>query len=88
MPSGFGDTNRAEISPPAVTLTTFVTGSYCQPSEHQPLALYGWLESDRLANAFMKMEKSKGLIVASQHCYQKQMHGLLPNRDTLVSIAA
>lgn len=61
---------------------------YCQASEHQPLVLREWRESDRLANAFMKVDKAKGLIAASQHCYQKQMHGTLPNRDTLVSIAA
>src|SRR6185369_14702651 len=59
---------------------------YCQPSEHEPLTVREWRESDRLAKAFIKIDKAKGLIVASQHCYQKQMHGMLPNRDTLVSI--
>ena len=61
---------------------------YCQPSDHQPLTVRDWRESDRLANTFRKMEKAKGLIIAGQHCYQKKMHGMLPNRDTLVSIAA
>jgi len=61
---------------------------YCQPSDHEPLTVREWRESDRLASAFMKVDKTKGLIVANQHCYQKQMHGLLPNQDTLVSIAA
>ena len=61
---------------------------YCQPSEHEPLITREWRESDRLAKGFMKMDKTRGLIIAGQHCYQKQMHGTLPNRDTLVSIAA
>src|ERR1044071_8011007 len=60
---------------------------YCQPSEHETLKLREWRESDRLANAFMKMGKAKGLIVAGQHCYQKKMQGTLPNRDTFVSLA-
>ena len=61
---------------------------YCQPSEHEPLNMLEWRESERLASALMKMDKTKGLIVAGQHCYQKQIRGMLPNRDTLVSIAA
>lgn len=61
---------------------------YCQPSEHQHLSLSSWRESDRLANAFLKVAKSKGLVTAGQHCYRKPLQGLLPNRDTFVSIAA
>jgi len=36
----------------------------------------------------MKVHKTKELILANHHCYQKQMRGMLPNRDTLVSMAA
>jgi hypothetical protein len=61
---------------------------YCQPREHEPLRLRDWFESTGNANKFMKVDKTKGLIAPDQHCYQKQMHGQLPNRDTLVSIAA
>jgi hypothetical protein len=61
---------------------------YCQPHEHEQLQLRDWRESPANANKFMKVDKTKGLIAPDQHCYQKQMHGQLPNRDTLVSIAA
>lgn len=61
---------------------------YCQPSQHQPLSVREWRESDQLAKSFMKMDQAKGLILAGEHCYQKLMHGMLPNRDTLLSIAA
>jgi hypothetical protein len=60
---------------------------YCQPSGHQHLSLGSWRESDRLANAFMKVANSKGVVIAGQHCYRKPLEGLLPNRDTFVSIA-
>ena len=61
---------------------------YCQPSEHVPLTVREWRESESNANKFMKLDKAKGLIVADQHCYKKELRGQLPNRDTLVSIAA
>ncbi len=61
---------------------------YCQPQEHEQLQLRDWRESPANAKKFMKVDKAKGLIAPDQHCYQKQMHGQLPNRDTLVSIAA
>lgn len=61
---------------------------YCQPTEHHALATREWRESDRLANAFMKMDRAGGLIAPGQHCYQKLLQGVLPNRDTFLSIAA
>jgi len=61
---------------------------YCQPNEDQSLALQGWRESERLANSFMNINKTQGLMAARQHCYQKIVRGMLRNRDTLVSIAA
>lgn len=61
---------------------------YYQPSEQHSLAVRDWRESDGLADTFMKVDESRGVILASQPCYQKPMHGLLPNRDTFVSIAA
>jgi hypothetical protein len=61
---------------------------YCQPLEHEPLQLRDWRESTGHAKSFMNVNKAKGLITPDQHCYQKEMHGQLPNRDTFVSIAA
>jgi hypothetical protein len=32
----------------------------------------------------MQVNKAKGLIEADQHCYKRELHGQLANRDTLV----
>ncbi len=61
---------------------------YCQPSEHERLALDGWEESSRNASAFMKIASTKGLVAADHHCYRRELHGQLPNRDTFLSIIA
>jgi hypothetical protein len=61
---------------------------YCQPHEHEHLQLRDWRESPANAKNFIKVDKAKGLIEPDPHCYQKQLHGQLPNLDTFVSIAA
>lgn len=61
---------------------------YCQPREHEPLQVRDWRESPGNAGRFMKTSKTQGLISPEQHCYQKKLRGRLPNRDTLVAIAA
>ena len=61
---------------------------YCQPSELERPTIHDWQESDSDARRFMKVDKTKGLILGDQHCYQKKLHGMLPNRDTLVSTFA
>lgn len=61
---------------------------YCQPREHEPLQVREWRESPGNADRFMKTSKTRGLISPELHCYQKKLHGRLPNRDTLVAIAA
>jgi len=58
---------------------------YCQPSELERPTIHDWRESSANAGRFTKTDKAKGLILADQHCYQKQLRGLLPNQDTLVS---
>lgn len=59
---------------------------YCQPHEHQHLALLHWTESPQHARSFMKLDKAKGLIEPDQHCYKMPLNGELVNRDTFVSI--
>lgn len=59
---------------------------YCQPGEHEHLTLRDWRESDSHAKKFMQLDKSKGLILAGHHCYQKKLHGNLPNQDTRVLV--
>ena len=61
---------------------------YCQPNDQERPAVRDWQESYADARRFMRVEMTKGLILADQHCYQKQMRGQLPNRDTLVSMTA
>jgi hypothetical protein len=61
---------------------------YCQPGEAERPTIHDWRESDADARRFMKVDKTKGLLLADQHCYQKQLRGMLPNRDTLVSTFA
>ena len=60
---------------------------YCQPREQEPLQVRDWRESPGNAGRFMKADKAKGLIAPAQHCYQKTLHGLLPNRDTFIAVA-
>jgi hypothetical protein len=60
---------------------------YCQPHGHHYLALGDtWEESHTLANSFMQVNKAKGVIEADQHCYKRELHSQLPNRDTVVRI--
>ena len=57
---------------------------YCQGGEDGEFAVSGWTESERPANAFMAMRKAKGLVDGERHCYRKQLHGKLPNTDTIL----
>ena len=59
---------------------------YCQPGEHQQVTVRDWRESEGNAGRFMKVDKTKGLILAGHHSYKKEMRGNLPNRDTHVAI--
>jgi hypothetical protein len=59
---------------------------YCQPRENQPLELFAWQESDSHAMSFVKVNQTKGVVVADQHCYKKELHGSWPNRDTIIGV--
>ncbi len=59
---------------------------YCQTGPEEQLALTGWVESKSPAWSFMKADQAKGLIDAERHCYLKELHGNLPNRDTLLQL--
>ena len=60
---------------------------YCQPYQDHHFALgRDWKESSGPASQFMKMNKSKGLLEADQHCYQRNLNGTLSNRDTVLQI--
>ncbi len=59
---------------------------FCQPRENQHLELDRWKESNGLADSFMPVFMTKGVVLGDQHCYKKEMRGQLPNRDTLVGV--
>lgn len=61
---------------------------YCQPGERERPEVHEWEESYADARRFMQVDKAKGLILADQHCYRKELRGRLPNRDTLISVSA
>jgi len=57
---------------------------YCQGGPAGEFAVNGWTESDRPASAFMKIRDAKGLVDGERHCYKKELHGNLPNTDTVL----
>jgi hypothetical protein len=62
---------------------------YCQPhGDDHPTFEHKWVESQGHASQFIEIGKSKGLVEADQHCYKREMHGQLPNQDTVVKVGA
>jgi len=61
---------------------------YCQPSANAQPEIHGWEESYANAGRFMQVDKAKGLILADQHCYRKELGGRLPNRDNSIIVSA
>ena len=60
---------------------------YCQPHNNDYPNFGGqWDESATQASGFMKVPDAKGLIEPDQHCYRRQLHGQLANRDTVLRI--
>jgi hypothetical protein len=57
---------------------------YCQPSGSTNLKLSTWMESPKIAKHFVDVKKSAGLVLADEHCYKLEMHGLLANKDTVL----
>lgn len=56
---------------------------YCQPGG-VGLKLSEWTESPKHAGSFVNVKKTAGIVLADEHCYKLEMHGMLPNRDTYV----
>jgi hypothetical protein len=59
---------------------------YCQPSGAPHLKLSAWTESPKTAQHFVNVKKSAGLVLAHEHCYKHEMHGRLPNKDTVLEV--
>src|SRR5690349_9141424 len=61
---------------------------YCQPTHDERPLTSGWQESYTHPNGFMQIKKVKDVVLGNQHCYRKEMHGMLPNKDTLLAVEA
>ncbi len=60
---------------------------YCQPHKNDYPSFGGqWDESRTPAQGFMNLSKTKGLIEPDQHCYKRELHGQLANRDTVLKL--
>jgi hypothetical protein len=57
---------------------------FCQHGEDEHLPLLKWRESAQLARTFVKVDRTKGIILPDAHCYQLRLSGYLKNQDTLV----
>jgi hypothetical protein len=67
---------------------TFDHVLYCQPSESARLKLKDWEESEKLAARFVDIKKSTGIVLADEHCYKRELRGMLTNKDTFTEISA
>jgi hypothetical protein len=56
---------------------------FCQRSQDEVLP-QGWDESPKLANTFVKVDKTEGIVSPDAHVYRRGMHGNLKNQDTVV----
>src|SRR5215468_268149 len=59
---------------------------FCQPTHDERPATQGWKESRGHPTSFMAVEKTKGIVLADQHCYKKEMRGMLANKDTFLVV--
>jgi len=57
---------------------------FCQRAGSDKLDLNDWEESTQPAGLFMNMKKAKGLLVAEEHCYLKEIHGQRKNEDVIL----
>ena len=59
---------------------------FCQPTpEHRP-AIEEWQESYTHPTRFMRIDQTRRIVLPDQHCYKREMHGSLPNRDIFLEI--
>jgi hypothetical protein len=59
---------------------------FCQPTPEQRPRTQDWRESYTHPTGFMRVEKTKGIILADQHCYKRELRGPLPNQDTFLEM--
>lgn len=54
---------------------------FCQRAGISGTSLHGWRESPGHANSFMKLSKTKGLVLPDQHCYLLNISNRKNNQD-------
>lgn len=59
---------------------------YCQPTHDERPVTREWKESRGHPKSFMQMDKVKGIVMSDQHCYKKEMRGMLANKDTFLAV--
>ena len=59
---------------------------FCQPTHDERPATQAWKESRGHPTSFMQVNKTKSIVVADQHCYKKEMRGMLANKDTFLAV--
>jgi hypothetical protein len=57
---------------------------YCQTTGGKKLPMMQWGESFQLANQFLKVDKSKGLVDGDSHVHVRAIRGKQKNEDVLV----
>ncbi len=61
---------------------------YCQPTHDERPQTRFWEESYTHPRNFMQMKKVKDVVLGSEHCYKKEMRGMLANKDTFLAVEA
>jgi len=59
---------------------------YAQPTDEAHPDVISWRESSGHPAGFMKVKETKGIVLADQHCYKKEMRGNFSNEDTLLKV--
>ena len=59
---------------------------FCQPTPEQRPAIEEWQESYTHPTRFMRIDQTRRIVLPDQHCYKRELHGSLPNRDTFLEI--
>jgi hypothetical protein len=55
---------------------------FCQAGDTPPM---NWEESPGLAESFVKVKETQGIVDGNAHVYRKQMRGMFENKDTLIA---
>jgi len=60
---------------------------YCQVAKSGLSSLMHWEESWKPASAFVKTDKSRGLVEPERHVFRRGLKGMLANEDMLLRVA-